>query len=513
MLSKIMKPSLPRIWRSLGLRVGFLMLLGLAPTFGDDPNDFDGDGVSNATDNCPHTANSDQADSDNDGKGDVCDPCPMCPNPGTMGCPSSIYEIKTGVVEVGSIVGLSNVLVTARCDTGCFLQVKPGDSGYLGADHSGIFLAGNYQIAAGQRISFSAAVVDDFFGEIQLKSAAPVIVSAGPEAPPPPVVVTPAEVATGGLRAAALNGVLVQASNVTVASLDLSGNEFVIDSGLRVDDLFYLANPFPWAGRQYASITGSLTLRSGTTKVEPRNAGDLVNLPGPPPNATLQEYQQWTAAVPLAGADALTWATPHGDGVANLLKYAFNLNGATSDGTRLTPGTGTAGLPSIRRVGGGSARSLIVEYVRRRNSGLIYTPQQSPTLDAFTPLTGNVTTTTIDGTWERVVVEAPLGADPPQKLFAAVKVELSTESDGSGFTLTPTAATIPLNGQTNLRITLDAPAQFDTTLIVESSAPSLGPFLPVSSCRQASPRRRSPSFLPAPRVKPTSPPLWEPPPI
>ena len=37
-----------------------------------DP-DRDGDGVSNGSDNCPDTPNSDQADSDNDGIGDVCD--------------------------------------------------------------------------------------------------------------------------------------------------------------------------------------------------------------------------------------------------------------------------------------------------------------------------------------------------------------------------------------------------------------------------------------------------------
>ncbi len=41
------------------------------------PNmDLDGDGVLNASDNCPTVANPDQRDHDADGKGDVCDHCP-----------------------------------------------------------------------------------------------------------------------------------------------------------------------------------------------------------------------------------------------------------------------------------------------------------------------------------------------------------------------------------------------------------------------------------------------------
>jgi hypothetical protein len=40
------------------------------------PADSDGDGVPDATDNCPMVANADQRDHDADGRGDVCDLCP-----------------------------------------------------------------------------------------------------------------------------------------------------------------------------------------------------------------------------------------------------------------------------------------------------------------------------------------------------------------------------------------------------------------------------------------------------
>jgi len=46
----------------------------------NDNPDLDGDGIDNATDNCPTTPNADQLDTDNDGIGDVCDNCPTNAN-------------------------------------------------------------------------------------------------------------------------------------------------------------------------------------------------------------------------------------------------------------------------------------------------------------------------------------------------------------------------------------------------------------------------------------------------
>ena len=79
-----------------------------APPDAGTPGDRDGDGVPNASDNCPEVANPDQGNEDGDALGDVCDPCPVftdntdddgdgvgnaCdPNPSTPGDKIALFE-------------------------------------------------------------------------------------------------------------------------------------------------------------------------------------------------------------------------------------------------------------------------------------------------------------------------------------------------------------------------------------------------------------------------------------
>lgn len=64
--------------------------------------DADGDGVPDATDNCPETANADQADTDEDGIGDICDPDP------TVRCG------LCGTGALGVVGGLAPLIVLKR---------------------------------------------------------------------------------------------------------------------------------------------------------------------------------------------------------------------------------------------------------------------------------------------------------------------------------------------------------------------------------------------------------------
>jgi ELWxxDGT repeat protein len=133
------------------------------------------------------------------------------------------------------------------------------------------------------------------------------------------------------------------------------------------------------------------------------------------------DFHAWTEASGLAGLDAAPSATPHGDGVANLLKYAFGIHGAVP---YHGPATGQPGhLPRISVVADGSGTTLQVEYACRTGSSMIYTAKRSTTLaeGSFVPMVGDeLVETGVDG-WERVTRSERIDA---AKCFGVVEVTL-----------------------------------------------------------------------------------------
>ncbi len=112
------------------------------------------------------------------------------------------------------------------------------------------------------------------------------------------------------------------------------------------------------------------------------------------------------------------------DGVANLLKYAFNL-AAGARATTVKPGDGLQGLPDIC-IDPETGR-LRVEYVRRRAAGapgIAYHVEFSGDLtDWGTPAGLTETVESIDDLWERVVVLDPISPASGAPRFARVRVE------------------------------------------------------------------------------------------
>jgi large repetitive protein len=289
-----------------------------------DPNDVDGDGVPNAIDNCPNAPNTNQLDTDTDGKGDACDSCPMQSNPGTMGCPATIYQIKTMTMPatLGAVVSLANALVTARAANGFFVQVKETDAGYTGPDNSGLFVftATAPTVNPGDRVTVTNGTVTNFNGQIELSMVSFTVGTTG-GAPPVPVTesapgvpLTVTDLASG-TKAAALEGVIVRLANVSVTDIapppgtgdTTPTNEFVVGGALRVNDLLYLTTPFPVVGDSFTSLTGILEFRNANFKLEPRAATDEVFGPpqlvsfGPPSGGFVRVGQIGVPTIPAPG--------------------------------------------------------------------------------------------------------------------------------------------------------------------------------------------------------------------
>ncbi len=147
-----------------------------------------------------------------------------------------------------------------------------------------------------------------------------------------------------------------------------------------------------------------------------------------PPPTGIQSFRTTYGLSTNGSQDLLT---PAGDGVPNLLKYAFNLLGsgtgqaatlATPNATVLTP-SGSAGLPYVSLLPAPSS-TLQLTYLRRKAStspGVTYTVEFSDDLVTWA-VNGSATesVTSLDATFERVTVTDSVAA--PAKRFVRVKV-------------------------------------------------------------------------------------------
>lgn len=187
-----------------------------------------------------------------------------------------------------------------------------------------------------------------------------------------------------------------------------------------------------WAQNSYTLGVGNHTLRwrymKDVSLDSGSDAGWVDEVVWTPDGVTLASWQSQHFTVeelndPLVSGPN---ATPRHDGVPNLLKYAFNMNAAGPDAATMAPG-GSSGLPGITAQPNGAASIFRYEFVRRKNSGLIYTPQKSGELAnpaSWTSLMDTPTVISIDANWERVIYEEPYDAAITPKCFGRVQVTL-----------------------------------------------------------------------------------------
>ena len=248
---------------------------------GPDPNDGDGDGVANDTDNCPLDANADQADADQDGKGDACDSCAVA-NPGNQACPATVEQVQDesdpNHVPAGEVVLIEGLIVTALRPDGAAFTAETG----TGQPFTGImvFTGGNPNGLAIGAVVDVQGTIEEFFDLTELTGAQVTVTTPGDGTLGfAAKLLTPAEVTTGGAMAEQHESMLIQVADVAITNINPDDpndyDEFEVD-GLRIDDAFFdlLDNLCP-LDSAFPGITGVLTYSFNDFKLVPRSDADF----------------------------------------------------------------------------------------------------------------------------------------------------------------------------------------------------------------------------------------------
>ncbi|MCX4241688.1 single stranded DNA-binding domain-containing protein [Paraliomyxa miuraensis] len=192
--------------------------------------------------------------------------------------PVSIYEIQQGMVTVGDLVLVEDVVVTTPWDFG-------GDTYWVqdpaGGAYSGISV---YMPSAGAFVPSPGDVVtlcgeyDEYFDQSQLQIAAAGDVTASGNGPVPAPEMLTAEDLGSDPPAEQWEGVLVRIGPTTVTTAANMFGEWEVDDVLLLDDLFFMMAswPNPAVDTMYTSITGVLTYSFNNYKLAPRTAADIV---------------------------------------------------------------------------------------------------------------------------------------------------------------------------------------------------------------------------------------------
>lgn len=211
--------------------------------------------------------------------------------------------------------------------------------------------------------------------------------------------------------------------------LDLAARSVRLDGGSSSDpDGSVVSWAWTWPGGSATGASPTVTLPAGTTIVTLNVTDDDGASAETTVSVSLDPgLSAAFSAAGLSGSDALPDAQPFDDGVPNVLKYAFNMNLAGPDTSGLAPGTGTSGLPSITTPEEAPQGTLHFEFLRRKGSGLVYTPQKSTTLDGsggWSSLAATPVVTSINDQWERVTYTEAPDPVPATSCFGRVSVSV-----------------------------------------------------------------------------------------
>ncbi|MGC6417515.1 MAG: amidohydrolase family protein [Bradymonadia bacterium] len=264
--------------------------------------DIDADGIPADLDNCPNRSNADQMDADSDGRGDFCDYCPMFADGPGGGCEAPISDLKRRRLNEEQYFTLSGVVTAVFPESapvtqdGSFFLQLPANVTEEDAPHAGVYVyMGNSRsqirtVSVGDTLSVTGKSAD-YYGQAQLTQISNIERLDAVPIPEPRDL----ELSQLLRNPDWYEGMLVCISEVIVTELepesgpgdagDGNTNEFVVSDvttgqSMRINDILYLATPFPDVGTSFQRICGVHRLANGHYKIEPRDASDLDA--GPP---------------------------------------------------------------------------------------------------------------------------------------------------------------------------------------------------------------------------------------
>ncbi len=230
--------------------------------------------------------------------------------------------------------------------------------------------------------------------------------------------------------ATAFNGAL--SGNMSRLKLSLDSKTQALSFGGTIPDRIAAANSPLLIGKGGAGLNldGQLgeviiwTTQLDSVKTTQLHARRFVSEFSTPGEAV--PFQDWAALAALEGDLASSEAVPHGDGLSNLIKYAFNLNGGGPDAKTLQPGAGdTAGLPTFSVVTDSNGLMVFrLEYLRRKNAGLSYVPEIASEIGEWETFDQEPLITAVNDKWERALIVTAAGTNDEPRRFVRLKVNL-----------------------------------------------------------------------------------------
>ncbi|WP_159434841.1 hypothetical protein [Rubritalea squalenifaciens] len=145
---------------------------------------------------------------------------------------------------------------------------------------------------------------------------------------------------------------------------------------------------------------------------------------GPSGQQTYDNLTTDMLAAGLSGDDLEITSVPFVDGISNLLKWSSNMDLSSYANHTLEPNAGTSGLPHFSTVETEAGMVFRLEFLRRKNSSLIYNPEFSSNLQSYQAMTGTTMVDSIDGTWEKVTIEKAIDPNGSGTGFGRVRITL-----------------------------------------------------------------------------------------